>query len=85
VTTFGEAFVEQRAADRLRPARQRRPVLARLGRVAALAAGKLSRTAVLSVSGFGFLSAGAWTLHVAAGLAAIGMSLLVLEYLSGDG
>lgn len=40
------------------------------------------RTAILSVGGFGLLSAAAWTLHVAAGLAVAGLSLLVLEWLS---
>ncbi len=43
-----------------------------------------ARTPVLTVGGFGFLSAAAWTLHVAAGLAAIGVALLILEYLTSS-
>ncbi|MET8864660.1 hypothetical protein ABZW11_17120 [Nonomuraea sp. NPDC004580] len=41
------------------------------------------RTLLLSVAGFGLLTAAAWTLHMAAGLAVGGISLLVLEALSG--
>lgn len=41
------------------------------------------RTLLLSVAGFGMLTAAAWTLHLAAGLAVGGISLLILESLSG--
>lgn len=41
------------------------------------------RTFVLSVAGFGLLTLAAWELHHAAGLAAGGVSLLILEALSG--
>lgn len=42
------------------------------------------RTATLTTGGLGFLSAAAWTVHLALGLAAVGISLLVLEWLSED-
>ena len=42
-----------------------------------------ARTALLTVSGFGWLSASAWeVLGAGAGFAAIGLSCLVIEYLS---
>lgn len=50
--------------------------------------GKLraARTAVLTVSGFGSLTASAWVgLGTWAGLAAGGVALLALEYLTGEG
>lgn len=49
--------------------------------------GKLrhARSAVLSVAGFGSLTASAWTaLGTWAGLGALGVSCLLLEYLTGD-
>ncbi|WP_433434949.1 hypothetical protein [Nonomuraea sp. CA-141351] len=42
-----------------------------------------ARTAVLSISGFGLLTAAAWHLHTVAGLATAGVSRLILEALSG--
>lgn len=42
------------------------------------------RTVVLSVAGFGCLTAAAWTMHTAAGLAVAGVSLLVVEYLTTE-
>lgn len=42
------------------------------------------RTATLSIGGFAFLDLAAWNLHYVAGLAAIGLSLLVLEALGSD-
>lgn len=44
-----------------------------------------ARTAVLTVAGFGGLTASAWTgLGTWAGLAAGGLSCLIVEYLSGE-
>jgi hypothetical protein len=40
---------------------------------------------VPSIVGFGFLSAAAWTLAMGFGLAAIGVSLLVLDWLLEEG
>jgi hypothetical protein len=64
----------------------RTPVLVHLGRLAARAVAGLPRlrTATMSVGGFGCLVAAAWMVAVPAGLAAAGVSLLVLEYLSGE-
>lgn len=46
---------------------------------------KLDRTAVLAVSGFGLLTASAWTTFgLGAGLAAAGVSALLVELLGGD-
>ena len=47
-------------------------------------AARIDRTAVLIVSGLGCLDAAAWhTWGVGAGLAAVGASLLAVEYLTG--
>ncbi|MFI9235779.1 hypothetical protein [Streptomyces sp. NPDC053079] len=46
---------------------------------------KAARTGVLTLSGFGALTASAWTAFgTPAGLAASGVALLVLEYLTGE-
>lgn len=37
------------------------------------------RSGVLVTGGLGFLSAAAWTLHTVAGLAAVGISLLLVD------
>jgi hypothetical protein len=47
---------------------------------AALAALRLALRVVLLVAGLGFLDAAAWYFALPAGLAAVGMSLLVLEW-----
>ncbi|MFF4479459.1 hypothetical protein ACFY1A_20905 [Streptomyces sp. NPDC001520] len=44
-----------------------------------------ARTAVLTLAGFGGLTAAAWTVTPGLGLAAGGVSCLVLEYLTSDG
>lgn len=44
-----------------------------------------ARTAVLTLAGFGGLTAAAWTVALPFGLAAGGVSCLVLEYLTSDG
>ena len=44
-----------------------------------------ARTSVLTTAGFGSLTASAWTAWgTAAGLAAAGVSCLILEFLGGD-
>lgn len=43
-----------------------------------------ARTAVLTLAGFGGLTAAAWTVALPLGLAAGGVSCLVLEYLTSD-
>ncbi|MBH1939055.1 hypothetical protein I5Q34_33170 [Streptomyces sp. AV19] len=46
---------------------------------------KAARTGVLTLSGFGSLTASAWTAFgTPAGLAASGVALLILEYLTGE-
>lgn len=44
-----------------------------------------ARTELLTLTGFGSLTASAWTAFgLAAGLAAVGVSALVVEFLTGD-
>ena len=43
-----------------------------------------ARTTILSLSGFGLLSAAAATVDTGLGLAAAGISLLIVEFLSED-
>jgi hypothetical protein len=86
--TTMQTFTDELARLRARPARAaRRPLLATLAVLAArvVAAVPRARTALLSVAGFGCLTAAAWSIAVPAGLAAAGVSLLVLEYLADDG
>jgi hypothetical protein len=84
------AFQDELARLRSRPAKAttRRPLLTVLAVAAArlvVAIGR-ARTAAMSIAGFGCLTAAAWiTFGLGAGLAAVGASLLVLEYLADDG
>ena len=84
MTTFTEAFRTERAARTTRAPRI--PLTVRTARWLArrLPAWAALRTALLSIAGFGLLTAAAWTLHLAAGLAVGGISLLILEALSGS-
>lgn len=81
---FTSAFAAERAtvASRRNP---RTPLLARAGRLAARLLPTLAviRTLVLSVAGLGALTAAAWLVAVPLGLAAAGLALLVLEWLTG--
>jgi hypothetical protein len=82
VTVLREAFEHERAQLRAIPSPE--PVLAKLGRFAARLTARWPklRSAVLQIGGLGCLSAAAWEVNGAAGLAATGLSLFVLEYLS---
>jgi hydrogenase/urease accessory protein HupE len=87
LSAWGDAYSAESARLRALPAAPaREPLLATLGRLAArlVVALPRARTAALSVGGFGCLTAAAWMVAVPAGLAAAGVSLLVLEYLSGE-
>lgn len=81
--TFSDAFKAARAA---RKERTTTPLLVTiatfLGRH--VPSWKRVRTTALTVSGFGFLDIAAWQLHTVAGLAAVGISLLILEALGGS-
>lgn len=85
MTTFTEAFRAERSAARA-PRAPRIPYTVRAARWLArhLPAWHTLRTLLLSVAGFACLTAAAWTIHLAAGLAAAGVSLLILEALSGS-
>lgn len=79
------AFRTERAATR--PRRPRTPLLVHAARLAARVlprAGQLRRAA-LSLGGFGCLTAAAWTVAMPLGLAAAGISALLVEYLTSDG
>jgi hypothetical protein len=53
-------------------------------RVAAFRRWRSARTTVLSYGAFGLLSAAAWTVSLPFGLAAAGLSLLIVEHLGGS-
>lgn len=85
--TTMQAFSDELARLRARPASvaRRRPLLTTLAVLAArvVAAAPRARTLVMSVTGFGCLVSAAWvTFGVGAGLAATGLSVLVLEWLT---
>jgi hypothetical protein len=85
--TFRSAYRAQRRALATTPRRPRTPVLTHLGRLTARALPTWAgfRRATLSLTGFAALTSAAWTIHTAAGLAAAGVSLLLLEWLTaGD-
>jgi hypothetical protein len=81
-----QAFRTERAAHAAAPRRPRTPLTIRAARLLArlLPGWAALRTFLLSVAGFGMLTAAAWQLHIAAGLAVGGVSLLILEALSGS-
>lgn len=85
IDTFSTAFRAERANRR--PRRPRTPLLVRAGRLTARILPSLHalRTAVLSLTGLGCLTAAAWTVALPLGLAALGVSALVIEYLTSDG
>lgn len=81
--TFTRAYRAQRAATKTRQPRV--PLLARAGNLAAKALPRWDtiRRAALSLGGLGGLTAAAWTVALPLGLTAAGLSLLVLEWLTG--
>jgi hypothetical protein len=81
---FTSAYRAERAIRH--PRAPRTPLLLRVARLAAraLPRWKQLRTAALSVAGFGCLTAAAWTVALPLGLAAAGVSVLLIEYLTGD-
>jgi hypothetical protein len=86
VSTASEAYATGRAARAIEHRPRRTSVVKKL---AVLAGRRLPRwqevrSTVLQVAGLGLLDAGAFELHTVAGLVTTGVSLLVLEWLSGD-
>jgi len=77
------AFSDERVSA-VRRRKPRTPLLIRAGRAAARLLPTLAviRTLVLSVAAFGALTAAAWLVAVPLGLAAAGLSLLLLEWLT---
>jgi hypothetical protein len=84
MVSIGAAWSGARSARRARPARE--SVVIRLVTVLAsvLPSWPRVRTTVLQLAGFAFLDAAAWRWSLLAGLAAIGVSLFVLEMLTGE-
>jgi hypothetical protein len=82
------ALAWKQARTERRPSRAARtPVLVRTAMWAArtLPTWSRVRTSVMALAGFGFLDYAAWQLNPIGGCAAVGVSLLILEALSGDG
>jgi fatty acid desaturase len=83
-TTIGGAWAQGRAA---RKPRTSAPLLLRAvawaGRT--VPPWRRVRTAVMQLTAFGFLDYAAWQWSMIAGCVAVGVSLLVLEALGGDG
>jgi hypothetical protein len=86
VRKAGQVFTEERTNGHRPAAPPRTPVLTSLGRLAGrhLPRWKTVRTTVLAVGGFAWIDVAAWGVDWRLGAAAIGVSGLVLEYLSGD-
>ncbi|MGH8964799.1 MAG: hypothetical protein ACRDXB_05655, partial [Actinomycetes bacterium] len=84
--TFRDSYAQARAARTANRRPARVPLLVRAGRIAARALPTWAgfRRLILSVGGFGALSYAAWLVAVPLGLAAAGLSLLILEALTGD-
>lgn len=82
-TAFSQAFKAERSTAIPRPPRT--PLTIRAARALARVLPRWAavRTATLSTTGFGLITAAAWQVHTVAGLAVAGVSLLILEALSG--
>ena len=83
--SFGQTFKAERANRA--PRRPRTPLLTRVAKLAAhtLPSWSALRMFVLTVAGLGLLTGAAWTVCLALGLAAAGVSLLLLEWLLSGG
>ena len=83
IRTVRAAYSNERATRRARPPRV--PYAVRLGRAAARALPRFAvlRRAAMVTAGFGALDYAAWQVSHVAGCAAIGVSLLLLDALSG--
>jgi hypothetical protein len=84
-STFAAAYRAERAEKARKPRNKRTPLLVKAGRLAArhVPSWKRARTAVLQVSAFGCIDYGLFEWHTIAGLIGTGVSLLILETLSG--
>src|SRR5690606_22680293 len=84
-STFAAACRAGRAGKARKPRNKRTPLLRKAGRLAArhVPPWKRARTAVLHVSAFGGIDYGLFEWHTIAALIGTGVSLLILETLSG--
>jgi hypothetical protein len=93
MTTFSDAFAqtytERRRVTATRVRKPRKPVLVVLGTLLATAAAWVAvravkgKRAIIYTVGFGFIDYALYGWHPLVGYAAIGVSLLILEMLSG--
>lgn len=85
MSVLAEAYTAGRAEKLAQPKRRRDPLLHKAGRFLGRHAPAWSkvRTTVLTLSGFGCLDYAAYRWDLIAGLIATGVSLLVVEALSG--
>jgi hypothetical protein len=90
MATFNEVFARTYAEKRaVRPRKARTPLLVVLGGVLATIAAYVVvralrfRRVVMYVAGFGFIDYALYVWHPLVGYAGIGVSLLILEMLSG--
>lgn len=83
LTSFTGAYRAERATAR--PPKNRTPVLVHLGRALGrvLPTWDAVRSFVLTLSGFGAFTAGAFQAATWAGWVALGVSLIALEFLTG--
>lgn len=86
MTDLALAWRQGRSARAAAHGRNHKTVAVRLASLAGryLPAWKRVRTTAMQVSAFGFLDFAAWRWSLIAGCIAIGLSLLVLEYLGGE-
>ena len=86
VSTATEAYSAGRATRAIARPQRRTSIVKRLAHLAGrrLPSWHDARTAVLQVAGLGLVDAGAFELNTVAGLVSTGVSLLLLEWLSGD-
>jgi hypothetical protein len=79
MTVFTSAFVAARGESRLR----RRSLVELAATALGRATRRVTRTAVMTVAGFGMLDVAAFEWSRIAGFTVAGISLLLLEYLTG--
>lgn len=85
MTSIGVAWTQARATRRTRPARTPMLVMFVTWLARVLPSWRRARTTVMQLAGFAFLDFAAWQWSMLAGCVAVGVSLFVLEALSGGG
>jgi hypothetical protein len=85
--TFQDSFRETRAAKKNKSLRKRTPLVVLMARFIArmLPTWPAFRRTTLVLGGFGSLTTAAWLVALPLGLLVLGISLLILDFVSGDG